>query len=108
MTEDPSLVLPSPARELWLNSRDVVKAGLERIKRREADYALTGGTVLAARWRHRKSFEESGLNLHFANKQPDALTLRDHARTLARETDRPAVVYREERDAAVHYEPMSN
>lgn len=57
MTADRSLVLPSPARELWLQSRDAVRASLERIQRHEADYALTGGTVLAARWRHRKSFD---------------------------------------------------
>lgn len=57
MTADRSLVLPSPARELWLQSRDAVRAGLERIQRHEADYALTGGTVLAARWRHRESFD---------------------------------------------------
>ena len=57
MTADQGLVLPSPARELWLKGRDVVRAGLERIQQHEAEYALTGGTILAARWRHRKSFD---------------------------------------------------
>ena len=57
MTPDQGLTLPSPARELWLETRDIVKKGLEQIQQKQPEYALTGGTILAARWHHRKSFD---------------------------------------------------
>ena len=57
MTAGRGLTLPSPARELWLASREVVRDGLEQIRQGQAEYVLTGGTILAARWRHRKSFD---------------------------------------------------
>ena len=44
MTPDQGLTLPSPARELWLETRDIVKKGLEQIQQKQPEYALTGGT----------------------------------------------------------------
>ena len=57
MTALPGLTLPSPARELWLKSRDVLTDGLRQIQDGGPEYALGGGTILAARWRHRSSFD---------------------------------------------------
>ena len=57
VTAGHGLTLPSPARELWLTSREVVRDGLEQIQQGQPEYVLTGGTILAARWRHRKSFD---------------------------------------------------
>lgn len=51
------LTMPSPARELWLASRDIVKDTLARIQSGVAAYSLTGGTILASRWNHRQSFD---------------------------------------------------
>lgn len=57
MTAGHGFALPSPARELWLTRREVVRAGLEQIQQGQPEYVLTGGTILAARWCHRKSFD---------------------------------------------------
>ena len=57
MTALPGLTLPSPARELWLKSREVLTDGLRQIQEGGPEYALGGGTILAARWRHRSSFD---------------------------------------------------
>ena len=47
------LILPEPARSLWLEHRGAVRAMLREAGIRK--YALHGGTILAARWRHRAS-----------------------------------------------------
>lgn len=57
MTSDLGLVLPSPARELWLRTRAIVDDGLRQVQGGSARYAIGGGTILAARWRHRTSFD---------------------------------------------------
>lgn len=57
MTTDHGLTLSSPARELWLRTRAIVDDGLRQIQGGSARYAIGGGTILAARWRHRASFD---------------------------------------------------
>lgn len=57
MTRDHGLTLPSPARELWLRTRAIVDHGLRQIQGGSATYAMGGGTILAARWHHRASFD---------------------------------------------------
>ena len=51
------MTLPEPARTLWLAARDALADGLRRSKQEEPAYTLGGGTILAARWRHRRSFD---------------------------------------------------
>lgn len=50
------LLLPEPARTLWRTTRDSVRQGLDAIGDR-IEFRLGGGTVLAARWGHRISFD---------------------------------------------------
>lgn len=50
------LRLPNPARELWLDTRDAVRRALKRLQP-ETEYRVGGGTILAARWGHRQSFD---------------------------------------------------
>ena len=68
MHVDEGLRLPGPAHDLWLRTRDVVKQGLEAVGGEDVEYRIGGGTILAARWRHRTSFDvdvnlESGVPL---------------------------------------------
>ena len=56
------LTLPGPARELWLQTRDVIRRAMEELGG-GTEYKLGGGTVLAARWRHRMSFD---IDIHVA------------------------------------------
>ena len=49
------LVLPEPARTLWIASRETIRRALDAIGAEQ--YRLGGGTVLAARWQHRISFD---------------------------------------------------
>ena len=49
------LVLPEPARTLWMTSRETIRRALEAIG--AGEYRLGGGTILAARWQHRISFD---------------------------------------------------
>ena len=51
-----NLTLPEPVRTTWERTREVVKNAIARIAPGER-YCLGGGTVLAARWRHRQSFD---------------------------------------------------
>ena len=55
MNPSQGLTLPQPARRLWLKSRDIVASALEQIQGHEPEYVIGGGTILAARWRHRQS-----------------------------------------------------
>ncbi len=57
MTLVRGLELPEPARELWLRTRTIINEELGRIQGGDAGYAIGGGTILAARWRHRESFD---------------------------------------------------
>ena len=50
------LTLPNPARELWLETRDVVRRALEQLQP-GIEYRIGGGTILAAGWKHRGSFD---------------------------------------------------
>ncbi len=50
-----TLELPEPAHRLWLETRDVLSALDPTARRRAYTPWLGGGTVLAARWRHRLS-----------------------------------------------------
>ena len=53
---DAGLMLSEPARTLWRTTRDSVRQGLDAIGDR-IEYRLGGGTILAARWGHRISFD---------------------------------------------------
>ena len=55
MSATKTLKLPEPARRLWLRARDAVRASLDEIG--GAEYQIGGGTVLAARWGHRVSYD---------------------------------------------------
>lgn len=54
MSEE-KLELPEPARGLWLRTRDAVRTSLDEIG--GGEYKIGGGTVLAARWHHRISYD---------------------------------------------------
>ena len=49
------LSLPEPARTLWIRIRDPLKTALAPRAGPQPRMRLGGGTILAARWRHRKS-----------------------------------------------------
>ena len=55
MSATKTLELPEPARRLWLRTRDAVRTSLDEIG--GAEYQIGGGTVLAARWKHRLSYD---------------------------------------------------
>ena len=57
VNEPPELRLPAAAAELWAMVRDVVDDGLASLGKEPARYCIGGGTVLAARWQHRESFD---------------------------------------------------
>ena len=50
------LVLPEPARSLWRRTRSVIRTGLGELGD-DVGYRIGGGTILAARWGHRTSFD---------------------------------------------------
>ena len=49
-------MLPEPARSLWRRTRDIIRTGLGELGD-EVGYRIGGGTILAARWGHRTSFD---------------------------------------------------
>ncbi len=51
------LTLPDPARKLWLGTRDLIRSALQTLPNGPHGYRIGGGTVLAARWKHRRSFD---------------------------------------------------
>lgn len=55
MSSEGGLTLPEPSRELWLRTRDIVRRGLETLGGNGLEYRIGGGTILAARWKHRIS-----------------------------------------------------
>ena len=55
MSATTELALPEPARALWLRTRDAIRTSLEELG--GAEYEMGGGTVLAARWGHRVSYD---------------------------------------------------
>ena len=57
VNEPPELKLPAAAAELWAMVRDIVDDGLASLGKEPARYRIGGGTILAARWQHRESFD---------------------------------------------------
>lgn len=51
------LTLPDDAGRLWRDVRETIRERLRRDRRAEPEYELGGGTILAARWGHRRSFD---------------------------------------------------
>lgn len=49
--------LPEPARSLWTRTRPILVRSLDPVQTSGAEYALAGGTILAARWSHRNSHD---------------------------------------------------
>ena len=55
MRKAPELQLPAAAAELWARVRDVVDDAVTSLG--DPPYRIGGGTILAARWQHRESFD---------------------------------------------------
>ena len=56
MNEPERLTLPEPARALWARTAETVRTSLHEIG--VETYAMSGGTILAARWEeHRRSYD---------------------------------------------------
>ena len=53
---DDDLTLPDPARDFWLETRGLVRSALQQLEP-GIDYRIGGGTILAAGWKHRGSFD---------------------------------------------------
>lgn len=53
----PVLTLPAPAAELWNRIAPAVRDEIGRITGGEPQYAIGGGSILAARWKHRHSYD---------------------------------------------------
>ena len=51
------LALPLPARGIWLRVRSLLEPALERLGPEAGPWKIDGGTVLAARWKHRGSLD---------------------------------------------------
>ena len=49
------LILPSPARELWTRVGQALSTALSQLGTPQRCWNIGGGTILAERWRHRKS-----------------------------------------------------
>ena len=57
MSAKENLQLPGDARRLWLAARRAVKEALAGIEQGPVEYRIGGGTILAARWHHRQSYD---------------------------------------------------
>ena len=57
LSAPPTLELPGPAAELWGRTRDVVRGAVASLGTSPLQYCIGGGTILAARWQHRESFD---------------------------------------------------
>ncbi len=53
--ESEQLALPDNARALWRATRDITRRGIAELTGGSSSYAIGGGTILAARWKHRSS-----------------------------------------------------
>ena len=49
------LRLPDNAGALWRATRDITRRGIAEVTGQSSSYAIGGGTILAARWKHRSS-----------------------------------------------------
>lgn len=56
MQHEDALTLPEPAREMWRTTRDTIRRALAQLDPLR-EWRLGGGTILAARWGHRLSFD---------------------------------------------------
>ena len=74
MSAGGELRLPEPARGLWLRTRDAIRTSLAEIG--ISEYAIGGGTILAARWRHHRASDDIDLSLP-ANARLDRLDDRE-------------------------------
>ena len=54
--EEGGLTLPTPAASLWRATREAITDALTNIGH-PGIYRMGGGTILAARWRHRRSWD---------------------------------------------------
>lgn len=70
MSAGGELRLPEPARGLWLRTRDAIRTSLDEIG--ISEYAIGGGTILAARWNHHRASDDIDLSLP-ANARLDRL-----------------------------------
>ncbi len=70
MSTGVELRLPEPARGLWLRTRDAIRTSLDEIG--ISEYAIGGGTILAARWEHHRASDDIDLSLP-ANARLDRL-----------------------------------
>ena len=61
MSAGAELRLPEPARSLWLRTRDAIRQSLAEID--VSEYAIGGGTILAARWMHHRASDDIDLTL---------------------------------------------
>ena len=57
MSAERGLRLPGDARRLWLATRHVVKTAFAELGAGPVEYRIGGGTILAARWGHRESYD---------------------------------------------------
>ena len=55
MNQSEELVLPDTASGLWQTTREITRRGIKELTGRSSSYAIGGGTILAARWKHRSS-----------------------------------------------------
>ena len=53
----PTLELPPPAETLWQAIGETVREELRGIDDGQTQYAIGGGSILAARWKHRESYD---------------------------------------------------
>ncbi|MCY3842288.1 MAG: nucleotidyl transferase AbiEii/AbiGii toxin family protein [Acidobacteria bacterium] len=74
MSAGGDLRLPEPARGLWLRTRDAIRTSLDEIG--VSEYAIGGGTILAARWKHHRASDDIDLSLP-ANARLDRLDDRE-------------------------------
>lgn len=52
-----TLALPPPAETLWQAVSETVREELRSMGDRQTQYAIGGGSILAARWKHRDSYD---------------------------------------------------
>lgn len=83
------LTLPAPARGLWAQTAAELHRLLKHLPTRAEGYGIGGGTVLAARWNHRKSTDidltvPEGCGLNIMTRKHSAV-IRDRMKRLGSE-----------------------
>ena len=97
MSAGTALRLPEPARSLWLRTRDAIRQSLAEID--ASEYAIGGGTILAARWQHHRASDDIDLTLPETarlDRLDDRRTcgFRERMERLGGNPERHGVVYR--------------